>query len=157
MAMKQQTMLRITFSFLTLITNFCLAQPHVAQNYVVEKIHEGINSSKYDEITPVISIDGKTLYFTRVGSPDFCRTISVDGKDIAPDYNIRAYEQILSSVYGQIIGSDVVLNPFQSDLNQDIWFAETQRTPFDRILHPDAPLNNALPNRQSISKRRRNE
>jgi OmpA-OmpF porin, OOP family len=146
MAMKQQTMLRISLGFLTLITNFCLAQPHVAQNYVVEKIHEGINSSKYDEITPVISIDGKTLYFTRVGSPDFCRTLSVDGKDIAPDYNIRAYEQILSSVYGQIIGSDVVLNPFQSDLNQDIWFAETQRTPFDRILHPDAPLNNALPN-----------
>ncbi|MEN9610334.1 MAG: hypothetical protein RLZZ628_1148 [Bacteroidota bacterium] len=146
MAKKQRTLYRIANCILVLTTNFCLAQPHVAQNYVVEKIHERVNSPQYDEITPVISIDGKTLYFTRVGSPDFCRTIAVDGKDVSQDYNIRAYEQYLSSIYGQISGSEVVLNPFQSDLNQDVWFAETHQSPFDRVLHPDAPLNNALPN-----------
>jgi outer membrane protein OmpA-like peptidoglycan-associated protein len=146
MAKKQQTVRPIFFGVMSLITHFCLAQPPVAQNYVVEKIHDRVNSPQYDETTPVISIDGKTLYFTRVGSPDFCRTIAVDGKDVAQDYNIRTYESFLSAIYGQIVGTDPVLNPFQSDLNQDIWFAETHQSPFDRVLHPDAPLNNALPN-----------
>jgi hypothetical protein len=46
-------------------------------NWVVEKLPEIINS-KFDEITPVPSRDGKTLYFTRVGYPDFNRTLIFD-------------------------------------------------------------------------------
>ena len=37
----------------------------------LEKLSAQINTVEYDEIAPVLSRDGNTLYFTRVGSPDF--------------------------------------------------------------------------------------
>jgi outer membrane protein OmpA-like peptidoglycan-associated protein len=146
MTKKQKTILPFGIAMMALSANFCLAQPMVSQNYILEKIHERVNTPQYDEITPVVSIDGKSLYFTRVGSPDFCRTIAIDGKDVATNYSPRQYEQFLAGIYGQIQGIAAVSKPFQSDLNQDIWFAETHHSLFDRVLHPDAPLNNALPN-----------
>jgi OmpA-OmpF porin, OOP family len=119
--------------------------PTNAQVYQLEKLSERINTSQYNEISPIISIDGKTLYFTRVGSEDFERTIWIDGRDVSTDYSTAEYMNHLRSIYSDISGTSV-FDPVHSDFNQDIWIAETQTREFDYIKHPDPPLNNALPN-----------
>ena len=42
--------------------------------YTLEKLNHKINT-RYDEINPVVSLDGGTIYFTRVGHPSFDKTI----------------------------------------------------------------------------------
>ena len=116
-----------------------------AQIFKVEPLHNNINTQQYDEISPVISIDGKTLYFTRVGYPTFNRTLKLDGKDIALELNSEEYNQKLSTIFSKI-ANKFIPNPIQSQFNQDIWIAETVFDDFDKISHPDYPLNNALPN-----------
>ena len=118
----------------------------IAQNYSVEKLPATINSPDYDDITPIITHDGATLFFTRVGSGDFNKTILIDGKDVADDYKYKDYLTHLSTIYREISGKPIYGNPEKSDFNQDIWYVETVETPFDHIVHPPFPLNNALPN-----------
>ncbi len=122
-----------------LISNLGLTQSY---NYnKLEKLPDFINSS-YDEITPVPSRDGRTLYFTRVGFPEFNRTLLIDSVDMAPS---ERYTAELSGVYSQIAGRRIV-NPEQSGFNQDIWIARGDSFDFTTIEHPGYPLNNALPN-----------
>jgi outer membrane protein OmpA-like peptidoglycan-associated protein len=115
------------------------------QEYVVEKIHDKVNSAEFDEITPIVSLDGQTLYFTRGGSYDFNRTLWIDGKDVSQDIPYRDLLYHLKNIYSEISGKPIA-DPIRSDYNQDIWFAETQETQFDHLVHPPMPLNNALPN-----------
>ena len=68
----------------------------IAQIFKVEPLNDGINTSQYDEISPVVSIDGKTLYFTRVGHPTFERTLKLEGADIATQLNENDYQNKLS-------------------------------------------------------------
>jgi outer membrane protein OmpA-like peptidoglycan-associated protein len=113
--------------------------------YLIEKLDKHINSPEFDEITPVISLDGSTLFFTRVGSYDFNRTIWIDGNDVSESYNYRDYIYHLKDIYSEISGR-LVHDPIRSDFNQDIWYAETQTSEYDHLVHPKSPLNNALPN-----------
>ena len=53
------------------------------QMHPLEKLNNKINTAKYDEINPVISKDGKTIYFTRVGYPDFNRTLIDNYTDLS--------------------------------------------------------------------------
>ncbi len=116
----------------------------VAQSYVVEKLHSGINS-EYDEISPVIDIEGKTLYFTRMGHPEFNKTLVEEGQDLSQTLEDKRYDSYLQNIYTRI-ANQVVNNPENSSYNQDIWIAETTADTFDHIVHPEYPLNNALPN-----------
>jgi len=109
-----------------------------------EKLHAGINTAFYDEIAPVVSRDGHSLYFTRVASPDFDSTLIVNGQDVR-EVDPDGYEEYLRYAYYQLVGSPVS-EPESSDYNQDVWVAESVRGYFDRISHPSHPLNNALPN-----------
>jgi outer membrane protein OmpA-like peptidoglycan-associated protein len=115
------------------------------QDIVVEKLHSKINTSEFDEITPVISIDGQTLNFTRCGSYDFDRTVWIDGKDVSKDMSYRDLLYHLKGIYSEIAGRPIS-DPVLSDFNQDIWYAETVNEHLDHLVHPPAPLNNALPN-----------
>ena len=108
-------------------------------------MNNGINTSEYDEISPVVSIDGKTLYFTRVGYPTFDRTLKLDGVDIATQFNENDYQNKLKYIFSKIAGKEV-LDPQRSKFNQDIWVAESVFDSFEKISHPSYPLNNALPN-----------
>jgi outer membrane protein OmpA-like peptidoglycan-associated protein len=110
----------------------------------VEKLNTQINS-RFDEINPVLSDDGQTLYFTRVGHPCFDKTLVKDGQDIASYLDFDSYVQTLNEIYTEI-GEDPEIHPFKSSFNQDIWIAESVVDPFDKIYHPSYPLNNALPN-----------
>ncbi|MDX2280591.1 MAG: OmpA family protein [Saprospiraceae bacterium] len=112
--------------------------------FMVEKMPTNINSS-YDEISPVPSRDGKTLYFTRVAYPDFNRILLLDSTDQSGE-KPAAYLNILADAYSQIAGYPVS-NPVSTGFNQDVWIADiSDSTQAPRITHPGYPLNNALPN-----------
>ena len=49
----------------------------------VEKLDKKVNTEEYDEASPVISLDGRSLYFTRTGSPDFTRNLIFNGEYIS--------------------------------------------------------------------------
>ena len=117
-----------------------------AQNeYAVERLNSNINTIEYDEISPVVSLDGKTMFFTRVAYPTFERTIKLGGIDLATTLNPMDYDRELSKIYSKIAGKNVA-QPADSPFNQDIWIAESQIGDFETISHPTYPLNNALPN-----------
>jgi outer membrane protein OmpA-like peptidoglycan-associated protein len=110
----------------------------------LEKLNNLINSNDYDEISPVLSHDGHTLFFTRVADPNFNKHFIMNGLDVYEAYP-EQYNQILREVYQQITGR-FVRDPARSDFNQDIWIAESHEAFFDTIKHPGFPMNNALPN-----------
>ncbi len=127
-----------------LILLFALPGIAQSQDFILEKLPEPINSV-FDEITPVPSRDGNTLFFTRVGFPDFCKSLVVDSVDQSTLLSPEEYQKLLVQVYSGMSGQPVN-NPDRSTYNQDVWIAEGDSTGFQRISHPCAPLNNAFPN-----------
>ena len=130
-------------AFLLMLTLFQLYGS--AQQFEVSKLNNQINSKQYDEISPVISIDGKTLFFTRIGSPDFEHTLILDGVDIATQLNPTEFNHKLSAIYSKIAGR-TIFDPVSSTFNQDIWVAKSITGVFEDVQHPPYPINNALPN-----------
>jgi outer membrane protein OmpA-like peptidoglycan-associated protein len=129
-------------SFLSGIAGSVSAQTY--QYFVLEKLPAFINSD-YDEITPVPSRDGRTLYFTRVGYPDYNRTLLIDSVDMNLKLSGEKYTASLADVYSQIAGARIA-NPERAAFNQDIWIARGDSFDFTVLEHPAYPLNNALPN-----------
>lgn len=125
-----------------------LARPLAAQpatEFVLEKLPEFINSP-YAEITPVVSRDGRTLFFTRVAYPEFCRYLFLDSIDLHEKFPPERYERILRNIYSELERKPVS-NPAASSFNQDVWIAEADTAfTFYLLQHPGPPLNNALPN-----------
>lgn len=115
-----------------------------AQGFVIQRLPDFINSPA-DEITPVLSRDGRTLYFTRAGHPDFDHTLWLDSVDLAIKLSPEAYRTELAAIYSEISNTKV-LNPETSRVNQDIWIAHGDSLGFNTVEHPGPPLNNALPN-----------
>jgi OOP family OmpA-OmpF porin len=112
----------------------------------IEKLNSRINSANYHETNPVVSRDGSTLYFTRVGHPGFKRTLIQDGMDLSGRLNATEYDKLLKDVYEEI-AAEKNHDPHASPFNQDIWIAHTTEDgEFAKIEHPDHPVNNALPN-----------
>lgn len=119
-------------------------QSLVAQDFKLEKLPDFINSI-YDEITPVPSRDGRTLYFTRVGYPEFERTLLLDSVEQSKALSPERYERVLASIYTEMAGTGVY-NPVRSPFNQDVWAVRVDSSGFEIPMHPGYPLNNALPN-----------
>jgi outer membrane protein OmpA-like peptidoglycan-associated protein len=122
----------------------CCQAAGQAQDIVLEKLDSNINSSGYDEISPVISWDGRQLFFTRVGYHEFDRTLLLEGEDVhrsAPEHYDFYLRDVYSRIAGQPIGS-----PASSSFNQDVWIALSENDTFRSVVHPAYPLNNALPN-----------
>ncbi|MDO8365564.1 MAG: hypothetical protein Q7T20_02120 [Saprospiraceae bacterium] len=124
------------------LSSLCFSQSY--NYFVLEKLPAFINSA-FDEITPVPSRDGRTLYFTRLGFPEYNRTLLIDSVDMAIKQPPEKYPASLAYVYSQIAGKSIH-NPERSAFNQDIWFARGDSFDFTRVEHPGYPLNNALPN-----------
>ncbi len=111
----------------------------------IEKLPVGINTDAYDESSPVISRDGRKLFFTRTADPDFEATLpNGKGQWTTTEKNDDFLRQ-LSGIYSEISGTDVT-NPTTSVLNQDIWFAPLFGDSIAAAVHPGYPINNALPN-----------
>ncbi|MBP9133630.1 MAG: OmpA family protein [Saprospiraceae bacterium] len=115
------------------------------QMHPLEKLNNKINTVKYDEINPVISKDGKTIYFTRVGYPDFNRTLIDNYNDLSLTLSYAQYQKELNSIF-QSLTNKPVSDASKSRFNQDIWIASWSNGDFNKIDHPDYPLNSALPN-----------
>ena len=129
---------------LYLLLLLLLSLPATAQDFKVEKLPDFINSP-YDEITPVPSRDGQTLYFTRVAYPEFNQTLILDTVNWAQKLKPVEFNKFLAEVYSEIAGYRVV-NPAASPFNQDVWMALGDTAAFYSTQHPGPPLNNALPN-----------
>ena len=115
------------------------------QMHPLEKLNNKINTVKYDEINPVISKDGKTIYFTRVGYPDFNRTLIDNYNDLSLTLSYAQYQKELNAIF-QSLTNKPVSDASKSRFNQDIWIASWSNGDFNKIDHPDYPLNSALPN-----------
>ena len=115
------------------------------QMHPLEKLNNKINTAKYDEINPVISKDGKTIYFTRVGYPDFNRTLIDNYNDLSLTLSYAQYQKELNAIF-QSLTNKPVPDASKSRFNQDIWIASWSNGDFNKIDHPDYPLNSALPN-----------
>lgn len=111
----------------------------------LEKLPSPINTDDYNEGGPVLSLDGKQLYFTRSGSPDFERTLIKEGRDVSVVCTEEEYLGILSGIYSEI-SNDNIAEPYASAFNQDIWIAHLNGDTVSHITHPGFPINNALPN-----------
>jgi outer membrane protein OmpA-like peptidoglycan-associated protein len=116
-----------------------------AQEWRIERLPDPINSASCHEVPPVMSADGQTLYFTRVGAPDFERAFYDLGRDLAQDYSEQAYWTALAQLYSELSGQRVV-RPIDHPLNQDIWVAHFANHNLVSVEHPGMPLNNAYPN-----------
>ncbi|MCS6928702.1 MAG: OmpA family protein [Saprospiraceae bacterium] len=133
----------LLFIFTLLLSSFTWAQP--SHELILEKLPEFINSS-YPEITPVLSRDGRTLFFTRVAYPEFCRYLFLDSIDLHEKFPPERYERILRNIYSELEKKPIT-NPVNSSFNQDVWIAEADTSfSFYFLQHPGPPLNNALPN-----------
>ncbi len=134
------------FIFGAIILFYYSGNPLIDVKYLaLETLTEEINTHHFDEIAPCISTDGQTLYFTRVGSPVFDKTLIEGGANISEMYEGYDYERYLSNIYSILAGEKIV-NPINSAYNQDIWVARSINIEFDKVEHPGFPLNNALPN-----------
>jgi len=110
----------------------------------LEKLGPEINTSLYDEISPVVSRDGRTLYFTRTGSPEFNRTLIQEEVDLSKTLSESDYIQVLKEVYSEIANKKIE-SPASSSINQDIWIADSRNKQFDRVFHPGFPINKPYP------------
>ena len=134
-------------NYLYLLVGIILIFPYhlFAQNIKVEKLPASVNSNNYGEISPLLSTDGKTLFFTRIGFPEFNKTLLNNGRDISTSLSSKEYDENLKSIFSKIAGTSIQ-NVSQSKYNQDIWTANLYDDKIGAIQHPSAPLNNALPN-----------
>lgn len=113
--------------------------------WIIEKLPDFINTNS-DEIAPVPTRDGKKLYFTRVGYPEFERTLLIDSIEYSSKLSPVEYEQLLLDLFSQL-GDKRKKTPHLSSFNQDIWIGITDTLGnFIATEHPKHPLNNALTN-----------
>ena len=123
----------------------CCFSISMGQEYILEKLSHDINTAEYDEIAPVCALDGNTLYFTRVGYPDFNQTLVERGENLANTLSPSGFQHYLCQIYSHL-GRQPVYDAIQSGFNQDVWYATGEKGDFTEVHHPDYPLNNALPN-----------
>jgi len=70
----------------------------------LQKLIYPINTDLYDEICPILSFQEDELYFTRVGSPDFDRTLIEGEAYLHEILSPEEYDRKLKFIYSQIAG-----------------------------------------------------
>lgn len=130
----------VFFIFLfVFIANISIAQ------YSVFKMPYPVNTDVYDEICPILSFDEDELYFTRVGSPDFDKTIMEHGENLYETEPYGKYLSKLQEIY-RMLTKQYDVDPVTSSFNQDVWYSHFHEGEIYNLFHPPHPLNNALPN-----------
>lgn len=140
-------MARFTWIFLMLLL---LRTESTAQSDLrppgIHKLPSFINTPLADEIGPIWTWDGQTMYFTRIKDPKFNKTLIFNEDDLYKTLPYGEYVTFVSNLYKELgeqeTRKDIYLSPF----NQDVFVAELENGVFDRYVHPHHPLNNALPN-----------
>ena len=127
------------FIYVLFISHITFAQ------HSVYKMPYPVNTDVYDEICPILSFDEDELYFTRVGSPDFDKTLIEFGENIYVTQPYEKYQLKLEHIYRMITQENDV-DPSTSSFNQDVWYSHFHDGEVYNLFHPTHPLNNALPN-----------
>lgn len=115
----------------------------LAQHSVV-RLSDEINTDEYDEICPVMSFDEQYLFFTKVGSPDYHKSLIDYGQEIYQEGS-EMYSLKLKQIFSIIAGRPID-DPVRSSYNQDVWYCTHNDGILGQARHPGAPINNALPN-----------
>lgn len=110
----------------------------------IYKLEFPVNTPQYDEISPVLTNDGRLLFFTRTGDPDCNKTLMINGVNLA-DGSAEEYNQMVQKIYTQIAGR-ILPNPLLTSYNQDVWFTWMKENRPEGIAHPGYPMNSILPN-----------
>ncbi len=131
--------MKYSIFFILFIINISSAQ------HSVYKMPYPVNTDVYDEICPILSFDEDELYFTRVGSPDFDKTIIEHGENLYETQPYEKYQAKLQQIYRMITKQHDV-DPVTSSFNQDVWYSHFHEGEIYNLFHPTHPLNNALPN-----------
>lgn len=138
-------MFRILIISITCLASCICLCAQQQEPWVVEKLPPFINSA-YDEIVPVPTRDGRTLFFTRVGYPEYDHTLIFDTINYAKKLKPDQYDAMLKRLYGEL-GQTLLTDPWRSAFNQDVWMSVADSgSVFVSTTHPGYPLNNALTN-----------
>jgi len=124
---------------------FCLVATVILAQHKVERLPSPINTDEYDEICPVMSYDEEYLFYTKVGSPDFVKTLIENGQDLSITLSDEKYKEKLKRIY-TLISGHTVSDPSVTTFNQDVWYARIDNGEVHYPMHPGTPINNALPN-----------
>ena len=108
----------------------------------LRKLSYPINTDNHDEICPVLNYEETRLFFTKVGSEDFNKTLIENNEDLHVSLSPNNYIRKLSSIYTSISGK-AIYDPVSSEFNQDVWMADLDDLD---LYHPPMPINNAFPN-----------
>ncbi len=112
----------------------------------IHKLPSFINTPLSDEIGPIWTWDGKTMYFTRIKDPKFNKTLIYNDKDLFKTLPYGEYASFITKLFVELGDKERRDKIYLSPFNQDVFVAELEGGAFDRFVHPNHPLNNALPN-----------
>ncbi len=133
------------YKYSALICVLFISFSKLLHSQVLSRIDLPINTEDKDEILPVVNAKENSILFTRVGDPDFRKVLVVEGINIY-DQDKSTADSVLLDIYKDL-GDQTGLDPVASVFNQDIFIGYLDETgKVKRLVHPDAPLNNALPN-----------
>lgn len=114
--------------------------------YGLHKLPSFINTPLSDEIGPIWTWDEKRMYFTRIKDPKFNKTLIYNDKDLYKSLPYGEYALFISNLFADLGDKEQRDKIYLSPFNQDVFVAEMTNGVFDRLVHPQHPLNNALPN-----------
>lgn len=112
----------------------------------IHKLPSFINTPLSDEIGPIWTWDGKTMYFTRIKDPKFNKTLIYNDEDLYKALPYGEYAAFITNLFKELGDKERRDQIYMSPFNQDVFVAELKNGVFDRFVHPNHPLNNALPN-----------
>lgn len=112
----------------------------------IHKLPSFINTPLADEIGPIWTWDGNTMFFTRIKDPKFNKTLIYNDKDLYQTLPYGEYVTFVTNLYKELGDLEKRENIYLSPFNQDVFIAEMENGVVDRFVHPEHPLNNALPN-----------
>ncbi len=112
----------------------------------LHKLPSFINTPLSDEIGPIWTWDGNRMYFTRIKDPKFNKTLIFNDMDLYKSLSYGEYSRFITNLFTEL-GDNIQRDKiYMSPFNQDVFVAEKKDGVFDRLIHPQHPLNNALPN-----------
>lgn len=131
------------FIALTCVLFFSFFKPLLSQD--LSRLDLPVNTEDKDEILPVVNAKDNAILFTRVGDPDFKKVLVVEGNNVY-DQDKWIADSVLMDIYKDL-GDQAGLDPAASVFNQDIFIGYLDDAgTIKKLVHPNAPLNNALPN-----------
>lgn len=112
----------------------------------LHKLPGFVNTPQGDEIAPIWTRDGNTMFFTRMKDPNFNKTLVYEDKDLYKELPYREYSEFVAKLFVELGDDEERQEIYKSPYNQDIFCVQSRNGRVMELVHPPYPLNNALPN-----------